>query len=74
MSHVKFRESLLMNLIGDFRAPKEKPGRLSTDDTVQRLDGRSHFIYTGRKHKDCTVCSNRKIPGGRKETILLRNM
>lgn len=68
MSHTKFRENLLMSLIKDFRAPTQKPGRLSTDDTIQRLDGKTHFIFSHTKHKDCMVCSNRTIKGGRKET------
>jgi len=69
LGHKKFRQKLLMQLIGNFRVPKSKSGRPSTGDTEQRLDGTGHFIYNNpNKHKDCTVCSNRKIPGGRHET------
>lgn len=68
ITHKKFREELLMALIGEFRVPLQRPGRPSSSDTIQRLDGKSHFIFSHKKHKDCIVCSNRKIRGGRKET------
>lgn len=70
MSHKKYRQTLLMSLIGDFRAPETIRRTAAAADTEQRLDRTPHFIYLqpGGKHKDCAVCSNRKIKGGRKET------
>lgn len=57
-----------MTLIKDL--PIQKPDRLSTqDDTIQRLDEKTCFIFSHKKHKDCIVCSNRKIKGKRKETM-----
>lgn len=34
---------------------------------IQRLDEKTHFIFSHKKHKD-RMYSNRKIKGGRKET------
>lgn len=69
MVHKKFREELL-SLISDFRASSNKLGRVSTSDKEQRLDKNGHFLYPNpkRKRKNCLVCSNRQIIGGRKET------
>ncbi|CAL7933005.1 unnamed protein product [Xylocopa violacea] len=51
-----FRENLLLDLVGVF---------------VQQQNVDDHHITTlhpRHKHKDYAVCSNRKVPGGRKET------
>lgn len=42
-----------------------KLGKPETSDENDRLDGKPHFIFLcpERKHKDCIVCSNRKIFG-----------
>lgn len=41
-----------MSLIKDL--PIQKPDRLSTqDDTIQRLDEKTRFIFSHKKHKDC---------------------
>ena len=66
ISHKQFREKLLLDLVGDFRIRANR-GRPSSNDKEQRLDGKLHII-TLHKHTDCAVCSNRKVPGGRKET------
>lgn len=46
-------------------------GRSSKSNDQQRLDGRLHTILAHKygKHKDCVVCSNRKVKGGRHETV-----
>ena len=70
MSHKKYRQTLLMSLIGDFREPETSRRTEVAADTEQRLERTPYFIYLqpAGKHKDCAVCSNRKIKGGRKET------
>lgn len=72
ISHKQFREELLLGLVGDLRVTT-KTGRPSSSDKEQRLDGTLHIItlHPQRKHKDCTVCSNRNIPGGRRETTYI---
>ena len=71
VSHLKFRRALLVQLVGEVRATDKKKGRPSTKDKVERLDGKPHFIekQEGWKHKDCSVCSNRKEKGGWKVTV-----
>lgn len=68
----KFREMLLLQLVGDFRNPSGKRrGRPSTSDKEGRLNQKPHFIasFPGvNQKKDCAVCSNRKVPGQRRET------
>lgn len=69
ITHKQFREKLLLDLVGDFRITAKR-GLPSFSDKEQRLDGKLHIItlHPQHKHKDCAVCSNRKVPGGRKET------
>ncbi|CAD1480922.1 unnamed protein product, partial [Heterotrigona itama] len=64
-----FWEKLLLDLVGDF-CTTAKRGRQSSSDKEQRLDGTLHIItlHLQHKHKDCAVCTKRKVPGGRKET------
>lgn len=73
LNHRKFREALIMQLVGDVRnSPVNlKRGRRSTADNEERLDGRQHFVssHPNSKSKDCAVCSDRKVRGGRKETV-----
>lgn len=68
----KFREMLFLQLVGDFRNPSGKRrGRPSTSDKEERLNQKPHFIasFPGvNQKKDCAVCSNRKVPGQRRET------
>lgn len=35
---------------------------------MERLNGKPHYMAKRGGKKDCAVCSNRKIPGGRRET------
>ncbi|CAK9818387.1 hypothetical protein ANTQUA_LOCUS9790 [Anthophora quadrimaculata] len=65
------RQRLVAQLVGDFRNGAEsKPGRLSTSDKKERLNGKLHILRhcENVKSKDCCVCSNRKIKGGRHQT------
>lgn len=69
MSHVKYRRALVESLVGDTRNPRKRSHHGSAD-REERLNKFPHFIYhyEQKKHKDCIVCSNRKVKGGRKET------
>ena len=58
-------------LVGDFRdGTSSKPGRPSVSDKEERLNGKLHILRHCEdvKSKDCSVCSNRKIKGGRRQT------
>ena len=63
VSDKKYRQTLLVSLIRDFRAPETSRRTAAAADTEQCLDRAPHFIYLqpGGKHKDCAVTSNRKI-------------
>lgn len=69
LSHKQFREKLVLDLVENIRVTVKR-GEPSSSDKEQRLDGKLHIITLNpqKKHKDCAVCSNRKVPGGRKET------
>jgi hypothetical protein len=53
----------------EYRTAKKR-GRLSSTDVEDRLNGKLHLIQArgGKVTKDCAVCSNRKVNGGRRET------
>ena len=57
MCHKKYRQTLFLSLIGDFRAPETSRRTKVAADTEQRLDRTPHFIYLkpGGKHKDSAV-------------------
>jgi hypothetical protein len=68
MSHVKYRQVLVENLIGDVCNPRKRshPGSAEREE---RLNTAPHFLYHHeKKHKDCIVRSNQKVKGARKET------
>jgi hypothetical protein len=72
MPHIKFIRELVMSLIGNFReGGTPRYGTPSTTDNEDRLDGKLHILQPDAKgkHNDCLVCSNRKLPGGRKTTV-----
>jgi hypothetical protein len=72
LSHKKYKQLLVKSLVGDVRNREgRKRGRQSTSDEEEKLTRKSHFIYSNEKSnsKDCAVCSNRKIKGGRRETV-----
>ena len=72
LSHKKYRLQLIKSLVGDVRnRERRKRGRPSISDEEERLNGKPHFIYANEKSnsKDCAVCSNRKVKGGRRETV-----
>jgi hypothetical protein len=76
LSHKKYRQLLVKSLVGDVRNRKgRKRGRPSTSDEEERLNRKPHFIYSNEKSnsKDCAVCNNRKIKGGRRETVFYCN-
>jgi hypothetical protein len=45
-------------------------GRVASDED-ERLNRKPHLIYSNEKSnsKDCAVCRNRRIKGGRRETV-----
>ena len=68
-THQQYRKALIMQLVGDVRRMERKLGRPSSLDTTERLNNKQHFIgQNPEKPKDCAVCSNRKIKGGRSKT------
>lgn len=72
VSHMAYRKELIKMLVSDVRNLHPKRGRPTSLDSESsvRMNGLYHSIKVseGKKTKDCAVCSNRKIPGGRKET------
>ncbi|CAK9832783.1 PiggyBac transposable element-derived protein 4 [Anthophora retusa] len=71
MSHFMFVRKLVEQLVGDFRnGASSKSGRPSSSDKEERLNGKLHILRHCQnvKSKDCSVCSNRKIKGGRRQT------
>lgn len=71
--HVTFRKQLIEQLVSDVRNVRRKRGRPTSidNDAAIRMNGLYHSIKANesKKTKDCVVCSDRKTPGGRKETI-----
>ncbi|XP_017792479.1 PREDICTED: piggyBac transposable element-derived protein 4-like, partial [Habropoda laboriosa] len=65
MTHHKFVKTLIDQLRGDFRVSRTRPST-SFEDT--RLDNKLHIPDVGQRKRDCIVCSNRKTPGGRRQT------
>jgi hypothetical protein len=59
-------------LVGDIcNREGKKRGRPSTSDQEELLNNKPHFMYANEKSntKDCAVCSNREVKGGRTETV-----
>lgn len=73
VSHIEYRKAVLLQLIGDVRNAdgNRKRGRPSSHDNEERLNRKPHLVsaFPEKKTKDCTVCSDRKVPGQRKKTI-----
>jgi len=73
VDHIRYRKQLILQLVGEQRRsrPSRRRGRPSTLDKEERLDKRQHFIaaFSGKKTKDCRVCSDRKTAGSRHKTI-----
>ena len=67
MSHLKFVKLLVEQLVGNFRRDSISREYTHTPNTEGRLNNHLHIIRSGTK-KDCVVCSNRKIPGERRQT------
>ncbi|CAK9809212.1 PiggyBac transposable element-derived protein 4 [Anthophora quadrimaculata] len=67
MSHLKFVKLLVEQLVGNFRRNSISREYTHTPNTEGRLNNHLHIIRSGTK-KDCVVCSNRKIPGERRQT------
>ncbi|XP_045536705.1 piggyBac transposable element-derived protein 4-like [Papilio machaon] len=67
MTHLKFVKLLVDQLIGNFRQNSTSREYSYTPNTEARLNNHLHIIRSGTK-KDCVVCSNRKIPGERRQT------
>lgn len=70
LTHLQFRNNLIRQLVANTRNISRKRGPPVPDNSEQRLDGKSHFIMQkiNKSTKDCAVCSDRKTPGGRRET------
>lgn len=70
MSHLKFVRHLVDQLVGDFSDGSQRNTEPSTSNEVHRLIGRLHVIRhdDNGNCRDCVVCSNRKMKGGRKQT------
>ncbi|KOX76061.1 hypothetical protein WN51_12873, partial [Melipona quadrifasciata] len=64
LTHLHFRKILVR---GDFRQPRDRASRSTSNSDEIRLNEKLHVILTGTK-KDCKVCSSRNKPGGRHET------
>jgi hypothetical protein len=70
MTHLQFSRKLVEELSADrmtVRGSKKRACPFSNDG----LDGKQHFIYANgnSNSKDCAVCLNSKIKGGRRETV-----
>ncbi|GLV37566.1 hypothetical protein CBL_20378 [Carabus blaptoides fortunei] len=60
---LRYRKALLKQLVGNIRNnSKDVKGRLSPSDSEERLNKKSHFMFTNEQSnsKDCAVCSDRK--------------
>ncbi|XP_046828679.1 piggyBac transposable element-derived protein 4-like isoform X2 [Vespa crabro] len=69
MTYLKFVKVLVRELTKDFYSISTNIPRVFLNNN-QRLNNELHVIQLNplHKHKDCKVCSNRKIKGGRRET------
>ncbi|XP_047361946.1 piggyBac transposable element-derived protein 4-like [Vespa velutina] len=65
MTHHKFVKVLIDQLRGDFRESRTRPSTSSADN---RLENKLHIPDVGQRKRDCIVCSDRKTPGGRRQT------
>jgi len=63
ITHLTFRK----RLIGGWRQPANRKRPRSADGDIARMNGLFHEIAKG-KYWDCTVCSDRSKPKGRKRT------
>lgn len=71
MSRFMFVRKLVEQLVGDFRdGASSKPGRQSTSDKEERINGKLHILRHCEdvKSKDCSVCSNGNIKAGTRQT------
>jgi hypothetical protein len=70
-THIAYHKNLITQLTGIVRnRNSQKSGRPSSSVTMERLNGRLHFIVQkeSMSTKDYMVCSNRQVKGGRWET------
>ena len=67
INHIQYRKELISQLVVEQQASQllRRRGCLSSLDTEERLDKCQHFIakFSGKKSKDCAVCSDRKKTG-----------
>ena len=71
LRHRLYREQLSKELVGEIRNPNfGKRRKVNPIAQEARLDGLFHGIdqMPNNRKRDCLVCSDRKRPGGRKET------
>ena len=69
MTHLDYRRRLIVELVGTVRQKQRRLGRPSTKDLAERMSCKPHFIAQHKIQRDCAVCSDPKIPGGRKRTV-----
>jgi len=73
-THLQYRRNLISLLVGDIRnQDRSRKGRPSTMDREERLNKKPHFPdqLPDGKLRDCAVCSNRKVHGGRRQTVYI---
>ncbi|XP_053977063.1 piggyBac transposable element-derived protein 4-like [Hylaeus volcanicus] len=70
MAHLIFLRKLVDQLVGSFRDGCTSRGRPSTSDKEERLNGKLHILRRNDRgrSRDCLVCSNRRVKGGRRES------
>ncbi|UYV84237.1 hypothetical protein LAZ67_X001632 [Cordylochernes scorpioides] len=75
-NHLEFRKEIIMEFIKNVRVPQESRKRVhqSSLHTEECLTNKLHVMvrHPEGKTKDCSVCSNRKVKRGRKETVFCK--
>jgi hypothetical protein len=68
---LEFRKKVIKGSVGNIQNKMtQKRGRPRSTGIEDRLNGRLHPIqnHDGKVKKDCAICFNREVKGGRKET------
>lgn len=72
LNHLRYLKTLVHQLTGNFRQPRDRASTSTSDSEDIRLNGKQHNILTGVR-KDCKVCSQRNKPGKRHQTTYYCN-
>ena len=67
-NHLRYLKTLVHQLTGDFRQPRDRASTSTSDSEHIRLNGKLHNILTGVT-KDCKVCSQRNKTVKKHQTI-----